>query len=116
MSLFVSLSLIFLFPSGLFLNGKIFKLLVLLALGIIIIYYLFYTLTLLKFSSSKPEEIKIPNFYPLNKILSNIKEISINKNINYLILEVYIRTTISLFIFAIKQYLITTYVQYAIFN
>ena len=98
MSLFISLSLIILFPSGLFSNGKIFKLLVLLALGIIITYYLIYALTLLKFSSSKPEEIKIPNFYLINKILSNIKEISINKNINYLILEVYIRTTISLFI------------------
>jgi hypothetical protein len=99
LSLFISLSLIFLFPSGLFSNGKIFKLLVLLAIGIVIIYYLIYALTLLKFSSRKPEEIKIPNFYPLNKILSNIKEIGVNKNINYLILEVYIRTTIYLFIF-----------------
>ena len=61
-------------------------------------YKLFLVLIILKYSRMKPEDIIIPKYYILNKLLAELKEIALNKNINLFIVEIYVRTIISIFL------------------
>ena len=44
----------------------------------------------------KPENIIIPKYYPFNKILGELKEFALDKNIILIKIELYIRTIINL--------------------